>query len=298
MIPIFQQREFGDKVNATFQYIAKQFQSLGAALLYIVGPVALLAGIASGIMQSNMLRLIGESGNANTRDFAAAFQLAGFFASPSFWLSMLLGIVANVAVILVVFTHMKRYANQLLNPAPISVGEVWADMQPAIGRVLLLTVIVSIVSGVATMFFIVPGIYLFVVLSLAPAIAVFEETDFGQTWNRCFALIRDKWWSTLGLIIVMAIIAVIISTIFSIPNAVIGFLVGATQKTDRLTSWLLIGNVISVVGQTLLYSLIYVAIGFQYGNLVERQEGRGLLSAIDQIGRPSTQPRALDEGEQ
>ncbi len=297
MIPIFQQREFGDKVNVTFQYITNQFRSLGTALLFIVGPVALLAGIAAGIMQSNMLRLMGNSSGRDEDDFARLSQFADFFASPTFWLSIFLSIVANTAVILVVFTHMKRYANNGPNPTPISVSDVWADMQPAIGRVLLLTVLVSIVAGIATLFFIIPGIYLFVVLSLAPAVAVFEETDFGQTWSRCFVLIRDKWWSTLGLILVMGVIAAIISMLFSIPNAVIGFLIGSTRKTDGLTNWLLIGNIISVVGQTLLYSLIYIAIGFQYGNLVERQEGRGLLSAIDRIGTSSTQPRASEEGE-
>ncbi|WP_332368767.1 hypothetical protein [Spirosoma telluris] len=63
MIQLFQQRDFGDKINVTFQYITQNFRSLSLALLYIVGPVALLAGIASGVFQSNMLDLGNRAKN-------------------------------------------------------------------------------------------------------------------------------------------------------------------------------------------------------------------------------------------
>ena len=65
---------------------------------------------------------------------------------------------------------------------------------------------------------------------------------------------------------------------------------------DVSVVWLMVGNVINIVGRTLLNVVLYTAIGFQYTNLVERQEGRGLISAIDSIGTSPTQPRATDEG--
>ena len=294
MIQLFKQRDFGDKINATFQYVSQNFRSFGMALLYIVGPVAVVAGIASGIMQSNFLRLSADTVKMQPDNPMAALQVLGQFMSPTFWLAMLFGVLANAAVILTTYAHMKVY--ERTNDSEISVADVWAEVQPAIGRVIIISLLVSIITGVAMVFLIIPGIYVGVVLSLALAVTSFEGTGFGETWDRCFKLIRDKWWSTFGLIIVMAIIVGIVGLIFAIPTAIIGFFIGAKMLPDVSTAWLVVGNVIALVGRTLLNAIIYLAIGFQYTNLVERQEGRGLISAIDSIGA-SAQPRTPNEGE-
>ena len=293
MIQLFQQRDFGDKINTTFQYITQNFRSLGVSLLYIVGPVALMAGIASGVMQSNIFDLgktAEDAGRDSSAPFAVGYALALSFFSPAFWITMLFSLLAILAVSLATYAHMKVYARKTQPNAPtsftgtvdISVAEVWEEMQPLIGRGVLISVLSAIISFIATMFFVIPGVYVGIVLSLGLVVTTFEGTDFGETWNRCFALIRDKWWSTFGLIIVMGIISAVVGMIFSVPAGI--------------SFWLILGNVIATVGGTLLRALIYVAIGFQYTNLVERQEGRGLLSAIDSIGTSPTQPRASDEG--
>ena len=293
MIYLFEQRDFGQKINATFQYISQNFRSLGMALLYIVGPVAVVSGIASGVMQSNLLKLVGESANARTDDPIAAFQLISQFTSPTFWLAMLFSLLANVAVVLTTYAHMNVYDRT--DGRFVTVASVWAEVQPALGRAIVISVLGSIITGVAMLFLIVPGIYVAVVLSLALAVTTFEGTGFGETWERCFRLIRDNWWSTFGLIVVVAIIVGIVGMIFAIPTAVIGFLIGGKLLPDVSTVWLVIGNVIALVGRTLLNSIVYLAIGFQYTNLVERQEGRGLASAIDSIGTPK--PRTPNEGD-
>ncbi|GAB4026521.1 hypothetical protein [Spirosoma gilvum] len=305
MIQLFQQRDFGDKINITFQYITQNFRSLGLALLYIVGPVALIAGIASGVMQSNIFDLAGLSRNGDSSDDPALpFQMIGAILSPAFGISILFSLLAILAVSLATYAHMKVYARKTDPNAPISpsglvdisVTEVWEEMQPLIGRGVLISVLSAIITFVATLLLVIPGVYVGIVLSLALVVTTFEDTDFSQTWNRCFVLIRDKWWSTFGLIIVMGIISGIVGLVFSIPAGVIGVLTGMRLLPDMANFWVVLGNVIATVGGTLLRALIYVAIGFQYTNLVERQEGRGLLSAIDSIGTSPTQPRASDEG--
>ena len=306
MIQLFQQRDFGDKINVTFQYISKNFKSFALSLLYIVGPVALVAGIASGIMQSRMFDMIGLTQKTDTvADPTLPFRMLSNVFSPAFGLAILFSGLAILAVSLATYAHMKVYARKtgqgrggaMLETVDISVAEVWEEMQPMIGRGLIITILTSIVTGVATLFLVIPGIYVGIVLSLGLAVTCFEETDFGQTWNRCFALIRDKWWSTLGLIVVMGIISGIVGLLFTLPTGIISFLIGSKLLPDVSGFWIVVGNVFATVGGTLLRAMIYVAIGFQYTNLVERLEGRGLLSAIDSIGTAPTQPRSEDEGD-
>ena len=94
----------------------------------------------------------------------------------------------------------------------------------------------------------------------------------------------------------MGIIVSLIGLLFAVPATVIAFLTGAKMLPDISVAWLILGNIINLVGRTLLNVVLYTAIGFQYTNLVERQEGRGLISAIDSIGTSPAQPRATDEG--
>ncbi|GAB3547912.1 hypothetical protein [Spirosoma fluminis] len=296
MINLFQQRDFGDKINVTFQYVSQNFRSLGLALLYIVGPVALIAGIASGILQSNVLNLSRRSADFDPENNpTAVFGLMSSIFSPAFWVTILFSILAILVVSLTTYAHMKVYARK--NGGFVTVAEVWEEMQPVIGRGLVISLLGSIITGVGFLFFVIPGVYVAIVLVLALAVTTFEGTDFGPTWDRCFKLIRDKWWSTFGLVLVMGIISGIVGLIFTLPAGIINFLVAAKLLPNVSGFWIVLGNVIGTVGGTLLRSLIYVAIGFQYTNLVERQEGRGLLSAIDSIGTTPTQPRATDEGD-
>lgn len=294
MIQLFEQRDFGNKINATFQYLIQHIRSLGMALIYIVGPVALVAGIATGVMQSDMLQFARDSGDMNNQNPMAVFQMMTKFISPTFWLAMLFGVLANVAVIVTTYAHMKIY--ERTKSSAISVADVWTEVQPMIGRTLLITILNSVIIVIGFLFFFIPGLYVAVVLSLSLAVTAFEDTDFGVTWSRCFQLIRDKWWSTFGLIVVMGIIVSLIGLLFAVPATVIAFLTGAKMLPDISVAWLILGNIINLVGRTLLNVVLYTAIGFQYTNLVERQEGRGLISAIDSIGTSPAQPRATDEG--
>ncbi|MBD2699612.1 hypothetical protein IC229_03115 [Spirosoma sp. BT702] len=305
MIQLFQQRDFGDKINVTFQYVSQNFKSLALCLLYIVGPVALIAGIASGVMQSNIFSLGKMTQDGDSDDPTNVFRAFQTIFSPAFGLTILFSALAILAVSLVTYAHMKIYARKTSPEAPqplggtvdISVAEVWEEVQPVIGRAIVIGILSSIIAGVATLFLIIPGIYVAIVLSLALVVTSFEGTDFGQTWNRCFALIRDKWWSTFGLLFVMGIISGVIGLLFTMPAGIIGFLIGMKLLPAGGSIFLILGSVVSTVGSTLLRVLIYVALGFQYTNLVERQEGRGLISSIDSIGTTPSQPRATDEGE-
>jgi hypothetical protein len=46
----------------------------------------------------------------------------------------------------------------------------------------------------------------------------------------------------------------------------------------------------------MLYPLLFLALAFQYFNLVERKEGEGLRTLVNRIGQPAvaTQPYAAD----
>jgi MFS family permease len=283
MIQLFEQRDFGNKINATFQYITQNINSFILSIIYIAGPPVLLMIVAGSFLISDVFSKFGSGSNVNPLWFMNDLP-AIFIIGIGFMLSLL-------AVSLTTFAHLKVYNRNA--GQPIQVSQVWDEAKEHIGPAIVFNILSTIVTIVASVFLFIPGIYVGVVLSLGLPVLVFENTNFGQTWNRCFELIRDKWWSTFGLALVMGILAGLLRLVFQIPGMLIGFLSNdvATQGIVAIIS-----GAISMLGALLLNSLVYLAIGFQYTNLVERQEGRGMISAIDSIGTQPTQARETDEG--
>jgi len=141
--------------------------------------------------------------------------------------------------------------------------------------------------------FIIPGIFLMVVLSLAIPAMFFEKKGVFDAIGRSFKLIKGKWWSTFGLLFVASILMYAISMIFILPFYVFYFLsiftlVEETGITADVSSWWFQGGMtLSVMfmflGSYLTYTIPMVALSFQYFNLVERLESVGLMSEIQNL---------------
>jgi hypothetical protein len=290
---LYVQRDFGEKINAVFQYIRQHYRSLLLSLLYIVGPVAVITAIASSITASNMLRAASDIQADRGNPYAGFLFMSRLF-SPAYWIALLFSILTNVAVILTTYAHLHRTETG----QSVTVADIWGDMQSHIGRMVAYTILMAIITTIGFFCLFLPGIYIGIVLSIGFAITYLEKAGFGDTWTRCLNLIRNNWWATFGFLLVMGIIVAVLSLVFALPEGLFGFLsAGKLLPGDGLPVWFIIANMIGLVGRSILYSILYLAIAFQYGNLVEQHESVSLHSAINSIGTPPTKPRATDEGD-
>ena len=155
---------------------------------------------------------------------------------------------------------------------------------------------VLIFFGVILIF--VALIYLWVNFSLIFIIRAVEKVGFFSAVQRSFYLIRDKWWSTFGVIFVTGLVQSTISSLFLIPWY-IGFVIRmmhtiqeSTFEEPSMVSQLVndLFFVLYFLVSFLLYAIPLVAISFQYFNLVELKESRGLLSKIDSLGQTPSEP--------
>ncbi|MEZ0487686.1 hypothetical protein [Fibrella aquatica] len=289
MIQFERRRDFGEKINATFTFVTEQIRGLGLSLLFIVGPLALVGGIISGYGQA---KLLGSATSVNTPDKLMSFY-ASILSGPQL-IGMVLQLFAYVLTSLVTFSYIRLYREKQTKDS-IGVSEVWAEVQRYIGSGILLSIVTSIIMAFAFILLVLPGIYVAVVLTLAPAILVFERREVGQVISRSFKLISDNWWSTFGILLVMGIIVSIMSMVFTLPSAILGGLFGAGVVKDIsiLTAVL---TALASVGGSILQGISATTIAFQYFSLVEEKEGTGLLSQIDSIGQLSTTPGASTSG--
>lgn len=290
-ITLLQQRDFGQKINATFDFVIQNFKPLILAVLYIAGPPALIGGFFMGSYQSGILDIQksilkdGSDGIWNS-SFTNTISSVGFLA-------IFLG-MASIAATLAVNAYMLEYEEGNRNITP---EMVWNRLKGYILKSIGFTIVMFFVVIVATLFFILPGIYVGIVLSLMYIVMMRENLDIGATFRRCFYLITDKWWSTFGLLIIMGLISGIIGYIFQIPTLIVT-LSSILQIGDGMNDiWSTVGGVIATVGSVLVRTLVVVAIAFQYYNLVERRDGSGILGAIDNIGKTETPRTGFREEE-
>jgi hypothetical protein len=148
--------------------------------------------------------------------------------------------------------------------------------------------------------------YAMVALSLFFIVQLRERKGFFATIGRCFSLVWGKWWSTFGLIFIMSLLVGVLALVVV---AITSFISSPFTMTPEQGQSVL-GRVMSVVAVSLnsvstmaLYPLLFLALAFQYFNLVERKEGQGLHALVDTIGaQPEAVPTSRsyqpeDEGE-
>ena len=318
MITLQKERDFGDKINASFSFISQNFKTLFLSLLYFAGPLSLIGGIANGIVQINNL---GFASFGKTKPLLRNFGdiFADYFGESfanlftiNYIIATIFLILASVTVAITVYAFISEY-NKTEKSESINIESIRTRIQaiflPVLGSygiIFLIIILILLAFGgiigalisagggflaslIAVMFGLLAFLtllYFGVIFSLSPAIVAYEGMNSLEALGRARFLIKGKWWATFGLLMIITIINSFISMIFGVPAMIFTFM--KVLKVDGVISGntpLIISTVISTIGQLVVSSLTYVAISFQYFNLVEKREANGLKRLIDGIGK-------------
>ena len=288
-INLREERDFGSKLNATFHFIRANFRMLLKTLFMYVTPLALAAGIASGVYQARMLR---ELSGANEFESYGQYSFFNQVTSVNYFFTVFFMLTSIYVLFLAVYSFMVVYQDEEgeVNPAA-----VWLHMKEHLVKVIFGGILIALVTFLS-IFLLGLGLYLGVVLSLFVVVMVREDLDFIETVERCFTLIKGNWWSTFGLIIIAGFIQGVITWVTALPAGaitVMRVLQIPAMESDLL---LVVTQTISSVFGIYCYSISAIAIGFQYFNLVEKKEGLGLLEEANLIGRHNLDTNA-NEGQ-
>lgn len=306
-LEFYKKRKFLDKFSATFQFIQENALPFLKMHLFVSAPVLIIISILMNQVSGGLFALISDAQNLSANDF---IDLAGAYG-----LSVMSVLVTTALIPAITYGYMQHY--QTLKPKEITLSKVMEGFTSRFlnifGYYILVTIGVTILGFVAgfvsSLAANVVGLWVFIVLIIlgfaivvlsvvlflgVPAIA-FEKGNPIDAFDRVFSLARGKWFSTFGLVICIGIIGLIISMLFAMPRGVyVGFEAFTNLKAqgdvsimdEALTNTPLsvLFSVLESFGTIIMYSLVYVALGFQYSNLVERRESKGLVSRIEGIG--------------
>ena len=294
-LEFYKKRQFGEKVNATFVFIRENAWPYLKVQLMIVGPILLLVSILMNDAAMGLGFNFAEGITAN--DIIGMMEIYG--------LMLLTSLVTTTVIPAVTYGYMMAYQEHA--PKDITVAAVISGFASRFFNILGMNILTYIVVLIASVFFIFPGIYVAIVLSLCSSIIVFESSNPIDAFGRAFKLISGKWWSTFGLLVVMGIIGYIINFFFGLPRGIVmgidaftsfqenGDIDGLELVSNSNRALNIVFSLFETFGSILLYALVYIAMAFQYFNLVERRESRGLVAKIEQMDNDGVEEDANED---
>ena len=272
-IEFLRTREIGEVLNASMYFIRDHFKPVMRSLIYIAGPVLLVAVITSSFYLAGEFTA-GENPLLNSAESNMAL----------FIVSNMLAMLVTVVIIAVMYEYIILcYENGIRE---YGVDEVWQGVKKRMMLYILYSVFNGFITFVGLMFLVVPGIYLGVTLSFVYMVAFVEGRSYPDAVSRCFNFVEGHWWNTFGLLLLAYVIYYIVSMLFGLPaliyGAIIGVLVSGGGETD-------ISYVMSFL-ISFISSLSYVAIilpvtatAYQYFNILERKYAPGLSKDIENL---------------
>lgn len=271
-------RDFGTVISHSFDLIKAEYRRLGKALLIYVLPCFIVTGILLVLVQTSMIKNMENSIKPGVNIFQS-------FNWTKTGLSYLLQLLNFTILGTVIYSFLNIY---LKKRGEFDIAELKGSLLKLGIKLLGINIIIGVMVLVASVFLLIPGIYLGVILSLVAPVVVFEDAGFGQALRRSFEIIKGSWWKTFGILFVGAVIVYLLSIILGLPliitAAVKSFHAMSGQSAMQIYTpgYIIASTVVSII-QTFIWSLVVIFISVQYFSLVEEKERPTLQAKIDRI---------------
>jgi hypothetical protein len=278
IVVLEKERDFTDVINVTFAFITQEFKLMFKVILLYAGLPIIMASVAAAVYSQDTFTNLFSAlkGNITTQP-------------PNFTMMALMYLLMMVAMFLMsglVAAYLNEY--KLKGHGGFTASDVWRGFIDRFGNFFLVSVVSMLMVSVGLALCLVPGIYLAIPLSLATTIVYLERTNLSDTLDRCFKLIKESWWITFALMLVVMIITSILGGLFSIPAMMIGLVQGFTIATGEGTANpstlpMVVTTVVGSIGSYFIYVISYVAISIQYFNLKEQKDQTSLFKKVSEI---------------
>ena len=277
------QRDLGETISDTFAFIRQNFKPLLKSIFKITGPVFLILLLAIGYYSYLGMDILSNPFFATESNFNVTQYIISLFILFSSLLAFY--VLLNTTVLHFIRSYIK-------NGGVINETEIYSGVKNDFGGMLALLILSGIMTIFGLLLCILPGIYIWVPLSLAPAALVFYQDSVTDSIRSGFKLIKNNWWSTFFTLFVIVILVYIIGLIFQVPLMIYIFIKAFTASQEGSIgdpSTLFDGvyvvlNVISSLAQYLLSTIVIIASAFIFYSLDEKKNLTGTYRTISNLG--------------
>lgn len=275
-------REFGDIISDTVVFIKQNLKPLLKAYFYICGFFILASILSSIFMQLSIASM--STGRYQYEMNSPIRSLYNFGFSYAFYVIFL--VLSIVSMHLTILCFVALYIRKG-NVAP-TVPEVWSYFKYYFWRMFGSSIAMGIFWIICIMLCIVPGIYVMPALVIFFPIMILENAGFSFAFERAFKLLKNEWWITFAVILVIYFIYNACAMVIQIPAIVISMASAFTHLEQPITKFYAIVTSLAQNLSQVFVIIPVVAAALIYFNLVERKESTGLMERIDTLGQTET----------
>ena len=298
-IPFYVQRKFGDKMNASFDFLKENWKPILKYSTYLILPLCLIQGLSLNSFLGSYLGAV-TAGAFNPNDITTLGSLFGV----SYGVTILLYMIGSVVMTALIYSFIMLYNQRENGLKDITFAEIKPVLLNNIGRIFVLgivggilfsivmTIIVLIAIAVPlTLILLIPGIFICAIpLMLWSPIYIYEKTGIFESLGKSFRLGFATWGGIFGIMFIMGIIASILQSVTMMPWY-IGSIVkytfmfseeGAAGDTSVIYNFMLYLMAI-VQGFGAYLSMIFSLLGlsYQYSHANELVNNTSVESEID-----------------
>lgn len=281
-------RDLGAIITDTFKFIRENWKEYFGTIVRIAGPALVLLILSLGYY---MVSLGGVAKGLNTGgvEFESP-EVFTFEVVIALFVAMISGLVFYVLMQTSSLYFIKSYID---NSGEVDRSEIISNVKQNFWKFLGYGILMMLMVMFGALLCFLPGIWIGVILSMGTSILVFEGKSVGDTISHCFKLVKDHWWETFGVLLVVTILVSMLSMVFSIPALIYQMTTMMSQiGQDDPTAVLglfsdpiyLALNVLSYIGQFLLSSITLIATVLIYFDLNEQKNLTGTIEKIERLG--------------
>ena len=164
---------------------------------------------------------------------------------------------------------------------PIDLGTALQELKPRLLPLLGLTLLVTLIVILGILACIVPGVWLYVGLALAPPVLMLEKTTVSGSMSRSWELVKGNWWRIFGILLLTALLVTVVSMLIGVPFALLGggFSTFTGEFTELTFSGLLAQTTGDVLAMTVTTPFAAIVSALIYVDQRMRREGMDISLA-------------------
>ncbi len=161
---------------------------------------------------------------------------------------------------------------------PTTAAEALAWVVPSLGKLIGLTVMISIAVMIGFLLIFVPGVILASALAVAPSALVVEGLSANEAMNRSWNLTKGHRWKVFWTMVVAVVLVYAVTLSASIISGVISNVLGAAPLIA-----VVLATAIAALLSLFVYPFMYAAVTVLYYDLRVRKEGFDLEMLESQL---------------
>ena len=300
-IQIRKVRDFGTAISDTFSLFFPNFVLFAKVFIRIIAPVLVIGALMTFVFVSfgGDLYLTNITLDSFPTEYAAIFGVFYFI------IVLLLG-YCYMQIMVVTFQFIKIKANdpeREVSSTELMRGLSEKTMSLLRNCILYILLFIALIFLIFLPVTILGGFGAVIIFCMLPVFAYYgvatclylvvsfeEELGFEDSLRRSMYLIKDNWWLTLVLIVIIGIVVNLISAFIQyIPVIFIGVW-SSLIPTEGIGFNMIagVGGIIVFlfyIGTMILQMINFMFLSLWYYSLVEDKEGTSIMDKINQIGK-------------